>query len=84
MIFATNGPRLPLAEHGLGLFRAAARSDLPGNGVGRITSRRGCVWTAGERPDTLVVEEPLEICVGGRPVRSSTSSSMYRGVCFRS
>lgn len=40
--------------------------------MGRITTSRQVlrlgVPTAGERPDTLVVEEPLEIRVGGRPM----------------
>ena len=40
--------------------------------MGRLTSRRRVIHLAGdaatERPDTLVVEEPLEIRVNGKPV----------------
>jgi hypothetical protein len=46
--------------------RPQLRRRVPARRVGDHPARQGAA--AGERPDTLVVEEPLEIRVGGRPM----------------
>jgi len=54
--------------------------------MGRVTARRKIVRLHGgavsERPDTLVVEEPLEIRVGGKPFwfRSRELTAVVRGM----